>query len=292
MLKKACWTVSVLLLIIACNRSGPPSADNDFIQNPQYDSVARDAIGVIYSLQLPTDINEIFEKTGTGFNPDFTIPLKRISLYEYPGQMALLIGALGVDLSYCKLFERKVESSEYYKNIELLANNLDLPREIFEKSADELQWYVNNPDSLTGLIDQIYTEVNAYFRNQNQESLAYLTLLGGWLEALYIGVRIYQDKSIIEMGDRILQQKYALNSLTGLLANYQESLVIRKYMHPLNQLKETFQGVEIKYSKDGFKLDQPNKTFYATSVEITYEPETLQEICSMILQIREQIITY
>jgi hypothetical protein len=292
MLKKACWTVSVLLLIIACNRSGPPSADNDFIQDPQYDSVARDAIGVIYSLQLPTDINEIFEKTGTGFNPDFTIPLKRISLYEYPGQMALLIGALGVDLSYCKLFERKVESSEYYKNIELLANNLDLPREIFEKSSDELQWYVNNPDSLTGLIDQIYTEVNAYFRNQNQESLAYLTLLGGWLEALYIGVRIYQDKSIIEMGDRILQQKYALNSLTGLLANYQESLVIRKYMHPLNQLKETFQGVEIKYSKDGFKLDQPNKTFYATSVEITYEPETLQEICSMILQIREQIITY
>ena len=292
MLKKACWTVSVLLLIIACNRSGPPSSDNDFIQDPQYDSVAQDAIGVIYSLQLPTDINEIFEKTGTGFNPDFTIPLKRISLYEYPGQMALLIGALGVDLSYCKLFERKVESSEYYKNIELLANNLDLPREIFEKSADELQWYVNNPDSLTGLIDQIYTEVNAYFRNQNQESLAYLTLLGGWLEALYIGVRIYQDKSIIEMGDRILQQKYALNSLTGLLANYQESLVIRKYMHPLNQLKETFHGVEIKYSKDGFKLDQPNKTFYATSVEITYEPETLQEICSMILQIREQIITY
>ena len=112
MLKKACWTVSVLLLIIACNRSGPPSADNDFIQDPQYDSVARDAIGVIYSLQLPTDINEIFEKTGTGFNPDFTIPLKRISLYEYPGQMALLIGALGVDLSYCKLFERTVESSE------------------------------------------------------------------------------------------------------------------------------------------------------------------------------------
>ena len=174
----------------------------------------------------------------------------------------------------------------------MLANNLDLPREIFEKSSDELEWYVNNPDSLTGLIDQIYTEVDAYFRNQNQESLAYLTLLGGWLEAMYIGVRIYQDKSIIEMGDRILQQKYALNSLTGLLANYQESLVIRKYMHPLNQLKETFQGVEIKYSKDGFKLDQPNKTFYATSVEITYEPETLQEICSMILQIREQIITY
>lgn len=292
MLNRACWTVTVLLIVMACNRSGPPAAGDHFVPDPNYDSLSQDAIGVIYSLKLPTDINEIFEKTGTGFNPDFTIPLKRVSLYEYPGQMALLIGALGVDLSYCKLFERKVESGDYYKNIEMLANNLDLPREIFEKSNAELQWYVNNPDSLTGLIDQIYTDVDSHFRAQNQESLAYLTLLGGWMEAMYISVRIYQDKSVLEMGDRILQQKYALNSLLGLLTNYQESLVIRKYMFPLNQLKETFKEVEIKYSKEGFRLDQQQRTFHATSVEISFKPATLQEICDQILDIREQIITY
>lgn len=292
MLIKACWTASMLILMIACNRSGPTTAGDDFIPDPHYDADAQEAIGVIYSMQLPTDINEIFEKTGTGFSPDFTIPLRRISLYDYPEQMALLIGALGVDLSYCKLFERKEESSEYYKNIEMLANNLDLPREIFEKSSDELQWYVNNPDSLTGLIDQIFTEVDSYFRDQNQESLAYLTLLGGWLEAMYIGVRIYQDKSVIEMGERILQQKYALNSLYGLLANYQESLVIRKYRHPLNQLREIFKEVEIKYSKEGFRLDQKHKMFHANSVEITYKQDSLDEICSLILNMREQIIKY
>jgi hypothetical protein len=289
---KACWTVFVLLLVMACNPSGPTAAGENFIQDPHFDALAQDAIGVIYSLQLPTDINDIFEKTGTGFNPDFTIPLKRISLYEYPGQMAILLGALGVDLSYCKLFERNLESGEYYRNIELLANNLDLPREIFEKSNEELQWYMNNPDSLTGLIDQIFTDVDSHFKDQNQESLAYLTLLGGWIEAMYISVRIYQDRSIIEMGDRILQQKFALNSLTGLLANYQESLVIRKYMHPLSQLKEAFSEVNIKYAKEGFTLDQPNRTFHATSVEITYEPEVLQEICGKIVQMREQIIAY
>jgi hypothetical protein len=292
MLYKACWTVFVLLLVMACNRSGPTAAGENFIQDPQFDALAQDAIGVIYSLQFPTDINDIFEKTGTGFNPDFTIPLKRISLYEYPGQMAILLGALGVDLSYCKLFERNLESGEYYRNIELLANNLDLPREIFEKSNEELQWYMNNPDSLTGLIDQIFTDVDSHFRDQNQESLAYLTLLGGWIEAMYISVRIYQDRSIIEMGDRILQQKFALNSLTGLLANYQESLVIRKYMHPLSQLKEAFSEANIKYAKEGFTLDQPNRTFHATLVEINYEPEVLQEICSKIVQMREQIIAY
>lgn len=290
MLRNAFWIALMSLLMIACRPSGPPSAENDFVQASSSDSLAQEAIGVIYALQLPTDINDIFEKTGTGFNPDFALPLKRVSLYEYPEQMALLMGALGVDLSYCKLFERKAESGEYYRNIELLANNLDLPRDIFEKTSDELEWYMNNPDSLTGLIDQIYTEVDDYFREQNQESLAYLTLFGGWLEAMYIAVRIYQDKSIIEMEDRILQQKYALNSLTALLASYQESLVISKYMHPLRQLKQAYRKVEIKYSKEGFTMDQLSKSFRATSVEINYAPETLQEICLLILQLRAQII--
>jgi len=251
---------------------------------------AEDALDVIYSLTLPTDIIDIFEETGTGFSPEFTIPLNLISLYEDQGQMALLIGALGVDLSYCKLFERKAESSELYKNIELLAYNLDLPRDIFEKSSDELEWYVSKPDSLTELIDQIYSDVDAYFREQDQESLASLSLLGGWLEAMYIGVRIYQDNVVLDMGDRILQQKYALNSLAGLLSNYQESLVIRSYIHLLSKLKEAYDKVEIKYSREGFELDEQENSIHARVAEITYEPGTLEEICRLIIQIREGVI--
>ena len=67
----------------------------------------------------------------------------------------------------------------------------------------------------------------------DQESLASLSLLGGWLEAMYIGTRIFQEQEILDMSDRILQQKYTLISLMGLLGNYQESLVVRRYMHPL-----------------------------------------------------------
>lgn len=285
-----CWSLSLLLLLLACNRSGPSSGSDEFVQDTHNPSAAEEALEVIYSLTLPTDINDIFEKTGTGFSPEFTIPLNLISLYEDQGQMALLIGALGVDLSYCKIFERAIEASEYYKNIELLARNLNLPREIFDKSSNELEWYVNKPDSLTDLIDQIYADVDAYFREQKQESLASLTLLGGWLEAMYIGVRIYQDKEILDMGDRILQQKYALNSLAGLLANYQESLVIRTYIHQLNNLKEVYNKVDIKYSKEDFELDKEAYSFQARVREISYEPGTLEEICRLIIQIREGVI--
>ncbi|MCK4748657.1 MAG: hypothetical protein KAT15_16505, partial [Bacteroidales bacterium] len=229
-------------------------------------------------------------ETGTGFSPDLILPLEKIPLYEDPGQMALLIGALGVDLSYCKLFERAQESAECYLHIELLADKLGLPAEIFERSSTHLEQFVNKPDSLTELIEQVYTDVDTYFKANDQESLASLSLLGGWLEAMYIGVKIFQEKEILEMGDRILQQKFALTSLSGLLSNYQESLVVRRYMHPLNSLRKTYDQVEIRYSRDGFTIEPDERVFRASVSEIICEPETLDQICQMVVQVRQEII--
>lgn len=284
------WMVSMVILLNACKQSDTSSGKGEFNPNLDGSSISGDAFEVIYSLNLPTDISGLFEETGTGFNPDFLMPLDRVPFYETPGQMAFLMGVLGVDLSYCKLFERVLESADTYKYIELLADKLDLPREIYEKSSSDLEMYINKPDSLTKLIDQVYGDVDSYYKENDQASLASLSLFGGWLEALYIGVRIYQDKSILEMGDRILQQKYGLNSLTGLLANHQESLIVRRYMHSLNKLKEAYAQVEIKYSQEGFILDQEERTFHASVAEIIYEPGTLENICQIILQIRADII--
>lgn len=280
------WMASLLIVFSACKRSDTPSSNENYYQDAAGSFITEEAFEVIYSLSLPTDIVGLLEETGTSFNPEFLIPLDRVMFYEEADQMALLMGALGVDLSYCKLYERIIESADTYKQIELLANKLGLPEEIFNKSSTDLELYINKPDSLTKLIDQVYRDVDSYFKENEQSSLASLSLLGGWLEAMYIGVRIYQDKSIIEMGDRILQQKYGLNSLIGLLANHQESLMVRSYVHSLKKLKDAFEKVEIKYSQEGFKMDQEERTFHASVAEMTYEPETLENICKIILQVR------
>ncbi len=290
MFKYTLWILFILLLFSSCNQQGASSGTIEFSTNPEGISANPEAAEIIYALKLPTDITRIFEETGTNFNTDLLIPLDRVQLYENPDQLALLLGILGVDLSYCKLFERGIESAETYKYIELLADKLDLPAEIFKKSADDLELFVNQPDSLTNLITRLFTEVDGYFDDNNQGSLSSLSLLGGWLEAMYIGVKIYQDHSMIEMGDRILQQKYALNNLTGLLANHQESLVIRRYMHPLNKLKSLYEEVEITYSREGFEMDKQAQSFHASIGEIKYEPETLVKICQLILQTRSEVI--
>lgn len=290
MRKYSFWLAFMLLILAGCKQYGTRASSGFFIPDPSGSSRSTDASEVIYSLQLPTDIAGLFEETGTGFNPDLLIPLERIPLYEDPGRMALLLGAIGVDLSYCRLFERVNESTESYRNLELLGGKLELPGDIFDKSAARLERYIQMPDSLSELISEVYRDVDDHFNEEGQESLASLSLLGGWLEAMHIGVGIYREHNILEMGDRILMQKYALNSLTGLLANHQESLLVRQYIHALDKLKEAFEDVDIRYQQEGFRVDRKEQTFYATVSEITFDPHTLDQICEIITRIREEMI--
>jgi hypothetical protein len=276
--------------LYACNPSGSQSGESDFIADSLYPSSFSPDGEIVYTLKIPTDIVNFFEETGTGFDPEITCPLLKIPLYENPEHIALLLGILGVDLSYCTLFERINESVEYYRHIELLADKLDLPREIFEDSPGEQRSNLENPDSLKKQIYEIYTEMDNHFQESEQLSLASLSLLGGWLETMYIGVVIYKDKNVLEMGDRILQQKYSLNSLSGILANQQESLMVRRYMHTVNKIKAIYDKVDIRYETEGFEMNNTENTFHASVAEITYEPESLEEICRIILQLREDML--
>jgi len=276
--------------LYACNPSGSQSVETDFISDSIYPSGFTQNGEIVYALRIPTDIVSFFEETGTGFDPDISCPLEKIPLYENHEHIAILLGVLGVDLSYCTLFERIAESSDYYYHIELLADKLDLPREIFEDSPGEQRSNLENPDSLKQQIYEIYMEMDNHFQESEQLSLASLSLLGGWLETMYIGVVIYKEKTVLEMGDRILQQKFSLNSLSGILANQQESLLVRRYMHTVNKLKAVYDEVDIRYETEGFEMDDNEQAFHASVAEIRYEPESLEEICRIILQLREDIL--
>jgi hypothetical protein len=284
------FIAGLLLCLYACNRNRPDTGDLESFHATGDPAARKEAFEVIYALSLPTDITRLFEETGTGFDPGLLIPLDRIALFEHPGKMALLMGGLGVDMSYCRLFGMGLEAARCYEQAELLAGRLGLPAEIFDYSDIQLEQYMDQPDSLAGLITGIYTDIDAYFRISGQESMASLSLLGGWMEAMYIGVNIYQNRGIVEMGDRILHQKYALNSLTGLLANYQESLMVRKYMHHLNKLSHLYDDVDIRYAPDGFSMERERRLFRASHSEISCSPENMERICRLVVELRSELV--
>ncbi len=247
---------------------------------------------IIYSMYLPTDMAELFNRPGTNFNPQLTAPVNVLPLYSDPEQMAVMLGVLGVDLSYMKIMQQTSLAAEYYTSIKVLSGNLQIPHKIFEKATRKLEHNIGNQDSLAAVIESVYAETDAFFNENGNENLASLSLLGGWIEAMYIGVSIYEEEEgNRDMANKILQQKFTLNSIYSILGSHQESLRVTRYLLMVKRLRKEFDKVEIRYPIEGFSVDTTQKRIQTSNVQIQYEPETLADINKIITRMREQLIS-
>jgi hypothetical protein len=247
---------------------------------------------IIYSMYLPTDMADLFDRAGTNFNPEIPAPVNFLPLYTNPEQIAVMLGVLGVDLSYMKILQQKALAAEYYTSIKVLSGNLEIPDQIFEKSTKKLEKNLGNQDSLAAIIETVYEDTDAFFRENGNDNLASLSLLGGWVEAMYIGISIYEaEEGNRTMADKLLQQKFTLNSIYSILSNHQESLQVTSYMLMLKRLRKEFQKVQIRYPVEGFSVDTTQKRIQASKAQIHYEPSTLTDINRIISQIRAELIS-
>ncbi|MEZ5069381.1 MAG: hypothetical protein R2751_00055 [Bacteroidales bacterium] len=288
MLRRLLCLATLPVLFLSCKQIDS-SSSHPFVASPGGGDPDA-ALEVIYAMDLPTDVISLFDETGSGYKPELFPDLNQVPLMDNPDQMAVLLGALGVDMSYSKLFNQVEDAAELYRQIEFLAERLDVPEDVFAKTRDDLQSFVDQPDSLTELILDIYETTDAHFKSTGNDALASLSLMGGWLEAAYIGVNIYLENNNLEVGDRILQQKYALKSLTGLLANYQESLWVRRCILELERLNRFYEHVEITYPTEDFHIDRSRKRIHATEAQLKYEPQTMEAICATIIQFRRELL--
>lgn len=264
----------------------------EFVSEIQSVKESEEVKEIIYSMYLPTDMADLFNRTGTNFNPEIAAPINSLPLYSDPEQIAVMLGVLGVDLSYMKILQQKALSAEYYNSIKVLAGKLEIPNQIFEKSTLKLERNLGNQDSLASIIETVYEETDAFFRENGNDNLASLSLLGGWVEAMYIGVSIYEaEDGNRTMADKLLQQKFTLNSIYSILSNHQESLKVTSYILMLKKLRKEFEKVQIRYPVEGFSVDTTQKRIQTSRAQIHYKATTLNDINRILTQIRTELIS-
>ncbi len=280
-----------LLFLNACHNQSEPNAEH--FEYEALKTEAREIREIIYSMYLPTDLSHLFSRSGTNYDPTIPASIEEITLYTDPEQIAIMLGIYGVDLTYMKMLGQTIPASQYYKSIETLSEKIGLPETIYNHSAMQLERYFNNEDSLSSVIDHIHRETNHYFKQNNQDNLAELSLAGGWVEAMYIGVRIFEaDSGNHVMAEQLLQQKYSLNSIYTILSNHQESLSVKEFLLMLKKLRKIYEKVEIRYQKDGFSVDTSRKKIKAYGTHIMYDEKTVDELVRTVPQIRENLISF
>lgn len=278
-----------LLFINACRNQTEPTGEHfkyEALTNEDHE--IRE---VIYSMYLPTDLSDLFSRSGTNYESTIPASIDDIILYTDPEQVAIMLGVYGVDLTYMKLLGQTALASQYYKTIEALSEKIGIPESIFDRSTAQLEKYFNNEDSLSSVIDHIYRETDHYFKQNGQDNLAALSLAGGWIETMYIGVKIFEaDSGNHVMAEQLMQQKYSLNSIYTILSNHQESLSVKEFLLMLKKLRKIFEKVEIRYQKDGFSVDTSQKKIQAYSSNIRYDEKTINELVRVVPLIRDNLI--
>lgn len=281
-----------LLFLNACKEQPQPTAE-PFRYAEELKSENNEVSEVIYSMYLPTDMAGLFNRTGTNYDPGIPAPINNIALYTNPEKIALMLGVYGVDITYMKLLGQTLPAAQYYKAIETLSDKIGIPQAIFEASSLQLEKYFADEDSLSAVIETIYRKTDHFFRENNRDNLAALSLTGGWIEAMYIGIKIYQaDSGNQVMAERLLQQKYSLNSIYTILSNHQESLAVKEYLLMIKKIRKVFNRVEIRYQKEGFNLDTAQKKIQTNNSLIRYDEETMDDLARIISLVRNRSISY
>ncbi len=282
-------SLASLFLVIACNKNPEPATEH--FKQGALNTEKAEIREVVYSMDLPTDLSELFNRSGTNYDPYIPAPVENINIYTDMEQIAVMLGIYGVDLTYIRLMGQRNAAATYYNAIKMLSERAGIPGVVFEKSSRQLEKYFNNEDSLAVVIENIYRETDRHFRQNGQENLAALSLAGGWTEAMFIGSRIFKaDSGNNSMAELLLQQKYSMNSVFTILSNYQESLRVKELLLMLKRLRKVFNDVEIWYRKEGFILDTASRRIQTVNADIRYNENTMKHLLSTLPLIRENLI--
>jgi hypothetical protein len=282
--------IFTLFVLNACNNQSEPA--EELFHQKGTETENREIREVIYSMYLPTDMANLFKQSGANYDPDIPAPINDITLYTNQEQIAVMLGIYGVDISYMKILEQNLPVAQYYRAIESLSKKIGIPNDIFEKSYIQLEKYFNNADSLSAVLENIYRHADNFFRENDNENLSALVLAGGWVEAVYIGLKIYEENNgSQEMAERLLQQKFSLNSVYTILSNHQESQVVKEYLLMLKKIRKVFDRVEIRYQKEGFSVDTAQKKIQNYNAHISYDEKTMDDLSRIIPLIRNELIS-
>lgn len=247
---------AVLILAIAissCKQNTQETTviDLDSIDMSDKESVLSelDTIGtgipIFYNMYLSVELSSMFQTAGAIFNKDILNSYDKTSEYITSYKRAMNLGVYAVDLSYCRAFEQYDVAGRYFSSMQNLSQQLGIPQEYFEITANRFEKNLTDKDSLIAIANEIYYETEEYLKENERFATASVIILGGWVEAVYIGTLIANESKDPDIIERIVDQKYSLNNLLIMLKDYESNELISEYIASLKELRDLFYKLNI-----------------------------------------------
>ena len=206
--------IAITLAFVACGSSATETNTVDPVDTADATSKVKDvkAQNVFYSIPSPIETTTLLKAAGAKYDAKILNPIENVAKYESVASKAMNLGIYGSDLSFTSIFDQTQESMLYLRCTNKLASGLGISGAFDESTTSRIEANMQNRDSLLSIISDSYWNADAYLKDNGQPGVSALIVAGGWMEGLYIAVKIANTTKNQAIITRIGEQKLSLDN--------------------------------------------------------------------------------
>jgi len=296
LLTSAAGVVITVLLLGGCKNNNQANEKALQTNAPKVDSNNATLLKInnqIFSIPSPIQTALLVKKSGYAYNKQILNPSDNYSKYDTKYKKALNLGIYGADLGYISLYDQTQDALMYLASIEKLATDIGVSDMFNAGLVKRFQQNMGKQDSLLSMVSEAFARSDAYFKDNKQNDISSLVLVGGWIESLYFAVQANTNPKANpkDVQRRIAEQKISLVNLVKMLQPYNSRPEYAQLIKDLTSLSDIFENVEFVYNYVPPTVDVKNHmTSINSNSDVKFENnEVLKTISDKIIAIRNQI---
>ena len=254
--------ICAALFLASCGSGGKKNTSEVTVDSAELEQdIFKDishAKQIFYSLPSPLESAMLIKSAGASFNDKILNPLNNVSKYTNNKTMALNLGIYITDLSYESMFDQAQITIKYMEVSRKMADGLGITDAIDQNTINRLEENINNRDVILDIISESFMSSTAFLKENDRQPLATISLVGGWVEGLYIATQLVVDGPIEgnKIVNRIVDQKLSLDMVIKLLENNKENKDVNDITVLVKELKKVYDKIIIKSSKIQTVVDE------------------------------------
>jgi hypothetical protein len=290
-IKSTSLIMCTALLLASCASGGKKNTSEVTVDSAELEQdIFKDishAKQIFYSLPSPLESAMLIKSAGATFNDKILNPLNNVNKYTNNKTMALNLGIYITDLSYASMFDQAQITIKYMEVSRKMADGLGITDAIDQNTINRLEENINNRDVILDIISESFMSSTAFLKENDRQPLATISLVGGWVEGLYLATQLVGNGSIEgnKIVGRIVDQKLSLDMVVKLLENNKENKDVNDIAVLINDLKKVYDKIIIKSSKIQTVVNEKTNE---TNLKSTSSSNITQEV---FVELREAVKT-
>lgn len=251
-------TMYLKLLIVAfafsisltsCNDSSNES--ENLTDSLQLDTVKSQLREFVHIFPSHLKVAMMFKNAGLKYDPGLLLPMENNVKYVTTYDRAFALGFYGVDMAYSAINNQTQTAINLLKISKGLSQKLGL-ESVYESNryVEKFESNLNNVDTLASIISDLFSESDAFLKDNDKLDVMLLTFAGGWTESVYLAASLAKsskNKAIIELvGDQLI----SLDPLIKLMSENQKNFDFNPLITQLTEVKSILNKGIIKSETD------------------------------------------